>query len=66
MSYVTSVAQWDAKNISFLQKIWLIEEMHLKFDTSVGGVARSPGGHDQSLKRIRSDREIYSELVRDE
>lgn len=51
--------------LSFLQTIWLMEEMLLKFNTSVGGVARHSGGHDQSSKWTWSDRQMNRELVRE-
>lgn len=53
------------KSLSFLQTIWLMEEMLLIFDTSVGGVVISSGGHDQSSKLTWSDREMNREFVRE-
>lgn len=53
------------KYLSFLQTIWLMEEMLLKFDTSVGGVARCSEGHNQSSKWTWSDRQMNRELVRE-
>ena len=42
-----------------------MEEVLLIFDTSVGGVVRSSGGHDQSSKLTWSDREMNREFVRE-
>lgn len=53
------------KCLYFLQTIWLMEEMLLKFDTSIGGVATCSGGHDQSSKWTWSDRQMNRELVRE-
>lgn len=53
------------KYLYFLQTIWLMEEMLLKFDTSLGGVAMYSGGHYQSSKQASSDRQMNRELVRE-
>lgn len=53
------------KSLSFLQTIWLMEEMLLIFDTSVGGVVMSSGGHDQSSKLTWSDREMNRKFGRE-
>lgn len=46
------------KYLSFLQIIWLMEEMLLTFDTSAGGIARSSGGPDRISEWTWSDRDM--------